>query len=104
MRVIARDCAGLAVTEIARTVCELLDWKRPNGGLKHHEGRQALERLEAEGRLRLPCRAENGRTRVAASGCVVAALGTRASGVRSQRMRTTGVGVGGRRSGEPRVA
>lgn len=32
MGVIAQDCAGLGVTEIARTVCELLDWKRPNGG------------------------------------------------------------------------
>lgn len=32
------------------------------------------------------------------------ALGTSASGVRGQRMRTAGVGVGGRRSGEPTVA
>jgi Domain of unknown function (DUF4338) len=54
MRVIAQDYAGLGVTEIARTVCELLDWKRPNRGLKNHECRQLLERLEAEGRLRLP--------------------------------------------------
>ena len=28
MREIARDYAGLAVTEMARTVCELLEWKR----------------------------------------------------------------------------
>jgi hypothetical protein len=54
MRVVAHDCAGLAVTEIARTVCELLEWKRPNGGLKNHECRQLLERLQAEGVLRLP--------------------------------------------------
>ncbi len=54
MRVIAHDYAGLGVTEIARTVCELLEWKRPNGGLKNHECRQLLERLEAEGALRLP--------------------------------------------------
>src|SRR6516225_5779384 len=40
MREIAQDYAGLGVTEIARTVCELLDWKRPNGGLKNHECRQ----------------------------------------------------------------
>jgi hypothetical protein len=53
-RVVAHDYAGLGVTEIARTVCELLEWKRPNGGLKNHECRQLLERLEAEGRLRLP--------------------------------------------------
>ena len=54
MRVVAHDYAGLGVTEIARTVCELLEWKRPLGGLKNHECRQLLERLEAEGMLRLP--------------------------------------------------
>jgi hypothetical protein len=54
MREIAQDYAGLGVTEIARTVCELLDWKRPNGRLKNHECRQLLERLQAEGRLQLP--------------------------------------------------
>src|SRR5215471_1861043 len=54
MREIAQDYAGLEVTEIARTVCELLEWRRPNGGLKNHECRQLLERLQAEGRLKLP--------------------------------------------------
>lgn len=54
MRVVAHDYAGLGVTEIARTVCELLAWKRPHGGLKNHECRQLLERLEREGRLQLP--------------------------------------------------
>ena len=54
MRVVAHDYAGLGVTEIARTVCELLQWERPNGGLKNHECRQLLERLEAEGLLTLP--------------------------------------------------
>ena len=54
MRGVARECPGLGVTEIARTVCELLEWKRPNGGLKNHECRQLLERLAAEGVLRLP--------------------------------------------------
>jgi hypothetical protein len=54
MRVVAHDYAGLGVTEIARTICELLEWKRPSGGLKNHECRQLLERLQAEGALRLP--------------------------------------------------
>jgi hypothetical protein len=54
MRAVAQDYAGLGVTEIARTVCELLDWKRPNGGLKNHECRQLLERLQAGGILTLP--------------------------------------------------
>ena len=54
MRQTARDFSALGVTEIARTVCELLEWTRPNGGLKNHECRQLLERLQAEGFLQLP--------------------------------------------------
>lgn len=54
MRQIAREFSALGVTEIARTVCELLEWKRPSGGLKNHECRQLLERLQAEGFLKLP--------------------------------------------------
>jgi hypothetical protein len=40
MRQIARQFSGLGVTEIARTVCELLAWTRPNGGLKNHESQR----------------------------------------------------------------
>jgi hypothetical protein len=54
MRQIALEFSALGVTEIARTVCELLEWRRPNGGLKNHECRQLLERLQAEGFLQLP--------------------------------------------------
>ena len=54
MRQIAQEFSGLGVTEIARTVCELLAWTRPNGELKNHECRQLLERLQAEGYLALP--------------------------------------------------
>jgi len=54
MRQIVRDFSGLGVTEIARTVCELLEWTRPTGGLKNHECRQLLERLQTEGFLKLP--------------------------------------------------
>jgi hypothetical protein len=54
MRVMARDYAGLGVTEIARTICELLAWTRPGGGLKNHECRQLLERLAQQGVLTLP--------------------------------------------------
>jgi Domain of unknown function (DUF4338) len=49
-----RDYAGLAVTEMARTVCELLEWKRANGRLKDQECRQLLEHLRDQGWLRLP--------------------------------------------------
>jgi hypothetical protein len=54
MRQIAEDWSALGTTEIARTVCELLDWKRPTGRLKNHECRRLLERLAAEGWLHLP--------------------------------------------------
>jgi hypothetical protein len=54
MRQTAAEFSALGVTEIARTICELLGWKRPNGKLKHPECRQLLERLEGEGKLRLP--------------------------------------------------
>jgi len=54
MRQLAGEFCSLGVTEIARTVCELLAWTRPNGGLKNHECRQLLERLQAEGFLKLP--------------------------------------------------
>jgi hypothetical protein len=54
MRQITAQYSSLGVTEIARTVCELLEWKRPNGGLKNHECRQLLERLQGQGVLMLP--------------------------------------------------
>jgi hypothetical protein len=40
--------------ELAQTVCELLEWKRPNGGLKALECVELLERLESQGLLNLP--------------------------------------------------
>lgn len=44
----------LTRTELASTLCELLDWTRPNGKLKTVECRQFLEQLEYKGLLRLP--------------------------------------------------
>jgi hypothetical protein len=40
--------------ELAHTVCELVDWKRPRGSLKGRECREFLERLDAAGVLALP--------------------------------------------------
>lgn len=60
MRQIAQEFSVLGVTEIARTICELLAWKRPSGGLKNHECRQLLERLEAAGFLVLPALRKRG--------------------------------------------
>ena len=104
MRQIAREFSALGVTEIARTVCELLEWTRPSGGLKNHECRQLLERLQAEGFLQLPeLRKLGGRgpRRADVSG---ACCGTGARRMRRQRVRASGTGSGGRQSGEPPVA
>jgi hypothetical protein len=60
MRRLSAEFSALAVTEIAHTVCELLNWRRPGGGLKGHECRQLLERLEAEGLLKLPALRKTG--------------------------------------------
>jgi Domain of unknown function (DUF4338) len=57
----AAEFSALGVTEIARTICELLQWQRPGGGLKNHECRQLLERLAAEGALQLPALRKLGR-------------------------------------------
>jgi hypothetical protein len=57
----ARDYAALGITEIARTICEWLDWRRPNGRLKNHECRLFLERLRDQGILSLPPLRRSGR-------------------------------------------
>ncbi len=44
----------LTRTELANTICELLEWKRPTGKLKTVECRQFLEDLEVRGIIRLP--------------------------------------------------
>src|SRR6266508_835103 len=61
MREAACDYADLGITEIARTICEWLDWKRPNGRLKNHECRLLLERLRDQDLLTLPALHRSGR-------------------------------------------
>jgi hypothetical protein len=51
---IAQDFSSLRRTEIANTVCELLQWVRPTGKLKTVECRTFLESLQADGLIRLP--------------------------------------------------
>ena len=53
---------SLSRTELANTLCELLDWNRSNGGLKTVECRQFLERLEERSLIELPQR-RSGRPR-----------------------------------------
>jgi hypothetical protein len=51
---VVSSCSGLSRQELAKTVCELLDWRRPNGRLKTWEGKQLLERLQDVGQVQLP--------------------------------------------------
>lgn len=46
--------SNLSLKELSQTLCELLEWKRPNGKLKYEECRVFLERLQADGLLVLP--------------------------------------------------
>jgi len=54
IREVTGECGALSRTEISRTLCELLDWRRPNGKLKNHECRLLLERLRDQGFVNLP--------------------------------------------------
>ncbi len=54
---VVSSCGGLSRAELAATVCELLGWHRPSGGLKTRECRDLLERLEASGLIELPGKA-----------------------------------------------
>jgi len=51
IRQTTRDCQGLALTELAHTVCELLEWKRPNGNPKSRECYLFLLSLQERGWL-----------------------------------------------------
>ncbi len=50
----AEEFWGISRTELAETLCELLDWKRPNGQQKGVECRQFLEKLETLSVIKLP--------------------------------------------------
>jgi hypothetical protein len=51
IRQITRDFSTLSLTELAHTVCELLEWRRPNGGLKGRECFLFLQALHQRGWL-----------------------------------------------------
>ena len=69
IQAVVETCAGISRLELAHTVCELLEWKRPGGGLKARECRDLLERLESQGVLTLPdkksCGSSKPRKRIA---------------------------------------
>src|SRR5450755_2772690 len=51
IRGITREFANLAWTELAATICELLQWRRPNGKLKQRECYLFLRELHLRGWL-----------------------------------------------------
>jgi hypothetical protein len=51
IRGVTREFANLAWTELAATICELLEWRRPNGGLKSRECYLFLRELHRRGWL-----------------------------------------------------
>jgi hypothetical protein len=54
-------CGGISRRELAHTVCELLEWKRPNDRLKARECSDLLELLESKGALILPEKKRKGK-------------------------------------------
>ena len=54
IREIVSTCNGISRTELANTICELFNWKRPTGKLKTVECRQFLEDLNGKGIICLP--------------------------------------------------
>ena len=57
---IVDTCGGISRNELAHTVCELLEWKRPNGRLKSRECLELLEQLESKGIVALPEKRQDG--------------------------------------------
>jgi hypothetical protein len=60
---VVETCTGISRTELAHTICELLDWKRAGGGLKGPECLELLERLERQEILTLPAKQSPGMTK-----------------------------------------
>jgi hypothetical protein len=51
IRDIVHDFPALSVAELSKTICELLNWRRPAGGLKNHECYLFLQQLKNRGWL-----------------------------------------------------
>jgi hypothetical protein len=54
IRQTVKTFSNISLTELSKTLCELLEWKRPNGKLKHEECRALLEHLQSIGLISLP--------------------------------------------------
>ena len=53
---IVETCTGISRMELMATVCDLLDLRRPNVGLKTNECRRFLEEVQEQECLGLPAR------------------------------------------------
>ena len=51
IREIVHDFRSLSLTQLANTICELLDWRRPNGSVKTRECFSFLQELSTRGWL-----------------------------------------------------
>jgi hypothetical protein len=51
IRDLIHDFPALSLAELSKTVCELLEWRRPSGGLKDHECCAFLQQLKNRGWL-----------------------------------------------------
>jgi hypothetical protein len=51
VRDLIHNFPALSLTELSRTICELLDWRRPTGALKDHECYLFLQSLKNRGLL-----------------------------------------------------
>jgi Domain of unknown function (DUF4338) len=51
IRDIVHDFPSLSLSELSKTICELLDWRRPTGALKNHECYVLLRQLQDRGLL-----------------------------------------------------
>jgi hypothetical protein len=51
---VTKRFSALSLTELSKTLSELLEWKRPNGKLKYEECRALLEKLQADNLISLP--------------------------------------------------
>ena len=60
IRQTVRTFSNLSLRELSKTICELLDWKRPTGKLKYEECRAMLEKIQADG-IHVGCTQGRGR-------------------------------------------
>jgi len=60
---VVQQCADLSRAELARTICEHWNWVTATGRAKRQACQKMLERLEADGLLRLPRRRQEGMRR-----------------------------------------